>query len=755
MRIDILIGVLIKTNYPYFRKKNCIFNMKNYLSILLILVTFISIGQTNSEKKEITVESIWKDYTFYGQGVSGFRSMNDGEHFTKFESAGKLKNIVKYNFTNSQGVGEILLSGKDITVDGTPLKISSYFFNADETKLLLTTEQEKIYRRSFSAVYYLYDFQSKKLTALDQEHKPQTLAEYSPDGKKVAYIHKNNIYVRDLEKNKIKQITKDGEINKTINGTTDWVYEEEFAITKGFEWSPDSKYIAYLKFDEAEVKEYTIKYYTALYPELYTFKYPKTGEDNSIVTAHIACAKTGKSKKINLGDYEYIPRLKWSATENKLMLLTLNRHQNHLKYNWVDATNKKYDNTIVYEELDKAYVEIDDNLIFLNDGTSFIRTSEKDGFNHIYKIGLDGSDTQITKGNWDVIEFKGINETSNTIYYTSAEEGAIYKGLYAIQLDGTNKRKLHQKKGYNNADFSTGMKYYINTWTNANSPEEITLHNSTGEQLEVLEDNEIFKIVLKQYDFQPKEFLTIEGHDGKPLNAWMIKPKNFDPNKKYPVYYNVYCGPGSNMVKDQFGGVNFAYHQLLAQAGYIVFSVDPRGTMYRGANFKKATYLKLGKLETEDLIASAKELQTLPYVDKERIGIMGWSYGGYMTSLAMTKGADIFKMGIAVAPVTNWRYYDNIYTERFMRTPQENPEGYDDNSPINHVDKLKGKYFLIHGSGDDNVHYQNSMEMINALVKADKDFDLFIYPNKNHGIYGGNTRNHLFRMMYEYTLENL
>lgn len=720
----------------------------------LILIVF-SITALSQAKKEITVESIWKDYTFYGQGISGFRSMKDGEHFTRFQNDGDLKNLVKYKFKDSKGRGETLLLGKDLVIDGKPLKISSYYFNADESKLLLTTKQTKIYRRSFSAVYFLYDFETKELQPLDNKHQPQTLAEYSPDGSKVAFIHKNNIYVKDLEKGKVKQITKDGENNKIINGTTDWVYEEEFAITKGFEWSLDSKYIAYLRFDESNVKEYTMKYFFDLYPDLYTFKYPKTGEDNSKVTAHIACVQNSKSKQIDLGEYEYIPRLKWSATENKVMFLTLNRHQNHLKYNWIDATNKKYANTVVYEEKDKAYVEIDDNLIFLKDANFFIRTSEKNGFNHIYKIGLDGTSTQITKGEWDVIEFKGIDEQTNTIYYTSAEEGAIFRGLYAIQLDGSNKRKLHTKTGYNDADFSSGMKYYINTYTNANEPELITLHTSDGKEIEVVEDNEIFKHVLEQYDFQPKEFLTIKGHGDTYLNAWMIKPKNFDPNKKYPVYYNVYCGPGSNMVKDQFGDANFAYHQLLVQSGYIVFSVDPRGTMYRGADFKKSTYLQLGKLETEDIIATAKELQKLPYVDSERIGIMGWSYGGYMTSLAMTKGADVFKMGIAVAPVTNWRYYDNIYTERFMRTPQENASGYDDNSPINHVDKLKGKYFLIHGSGDDNVHYQNSMEMINALVKADKDFDLFIYPNKNHGIYGGNTRNHLFRMIYQYTLENL
>jgi dipeptidyl-peptidase 4 len=532
------------------------------------------------------------------------------------------------------------------------------------------------------------------------------------------------------------------------------VYEEEFAIIKGYEWSPDSKHIAFLRFDESEVREFSMTYYTELYPELYTFKYPKAGENNSKVTAHLIAAKGGKAIKINLGEYEYIPRLKWSGSSNKLIIQTMNRHQNELNYHLVDLTAGKMSVKSFFQEKSDTYVEIDNNLLILSDGKSILRTSEMNGYNHIYLLGFDGKTRQITTGKWDVIEFLGIDEVNQVIYYSSAEAGAIYKGIYKIGLDGSNKQLISSETGYNDAEFSSGMKYFIKTHSTANTPEVYSLCDNNGKELTILEDNADLSAKLANFTIAAKEFVTFKGHNEQ-LNGWMIKPANFDPSKKYPVYMAIYGGPGANTVTDSWDAGDYAYHQLLAQKGYIVVSVDPRGTMYRGAKFKKMTYLELGKLETEDFIAVAKELQTYSYVEPSRIGIMGWSYGGFMTSLAMTKGADYFKMGIAVAPVTNWRYYDNIYTERFMRTPAENANGYDENSPINFVGQMKGKYLLIHGSGDDNVHYQNTMEMINAMVAANKQFDLFIYPNKNHGIYGGNTRNHLFNMMLDYTLKNL
>jgi len=724
--------------------------MKNALLLSLLFLAFNNTGIAQA----LSVEKIWKNYEFRGEGIEGFRSMQDGLHFTRLNDKNGEQSISKHEITNSNGAGIVLISAEKLAYQGDKITIDDYFFNEDETKVLLTTQTTSIYRRSYTAVHFLFDLKTGTLKALDETHQPQTLAEYSPDGKMVSYIYKNDLYVKDIASGKVKKLTQDGKRNKVINGTTDWVYEEEFSITKAYDWSPDSKYIGFLRFNEKEVKEFNLTYYGELYPQNYSYKYPKAGEDNSRVSAHIATVKSGKISPIDLGEYEYIPRIEWSGNSNKLILQTLNRHQNDLKYHLIDLTGKKISHKVFFQEKSDSYVEIDNNLLILSDGNTILRTSEADGFNHIYKLSFDGKSEQITKGNWDVIEFYGIDEKEGQIYFSAAQKDAISKGIYRINLDGSVISSISSETGYNEAEFTTGMKYFVKTYSNANTPPVYILCDNLGKEISVLEDNIKLKTTLSGYNLSKKEFVKFQSGNTT-LNGWMIKPVNFNPNQKYPVYVTIYGGPGHNEVSDSWDGNDYLYHQLLAQKGYIVVSVDPRGTMYRGAAFKKSTYLQLGKLETEDFINTAKELQKLPYVDPNRIGIQGWSFGGFMTSLAMTKGADYFKMGISVAPVTNWRYYDNIYTERFMRTPKENENGYDDNSPINFVHLLKGKYFLIHGSGDDNVHYQNSMEMINALVRANKQFDLFIYPNRNHGIYGGNTRNHLFTMMLDYTLENL
>lgn len=718
--------------------------MKYFITVLCL---FLFAQLVDSQ--ELNVEKIWKNYEFRSKGIDGFRSMNDGEHFTQVID----NSLFKFKINDPEDQGKLLVGKDKLLMEGKELAFDDYFFNEDETKILFTTQTEPIYRRSFSAVYYLFDLQTNSLTTLDADHQPQTLAEYSPDGKMVSFIHKNDLFVKNLQTGKVSKLTKGGKKNKVIYGTTDWVYEEEFAITKAYEWSADSKMIAYLRFDEQEVKEFNLAYYNGLYPTQYKYKYPKAGEDNSKVTAHVVHVKNAKIVDLNLGEYEYIPRLSWSKSANHLVLQTLNRHQNQLKYHLVDFTNRGK-HTVFFEEKSDTYVDVDNNLLILKDGKSILRTSESNGFNHIYQLGFDGTSKQITKGNWDVIEFLGIDGENKNIYYSAAEKSAMVKSIFKIQVDGTSKQLISPEIGYSEAEFTNGMNYFVLTHSTANTPPIYSLRKNDGTLLKVLEDNKELAEKMAGYNLATREFITFNSN-GTELNGWMIKPQNFDSSKKYPVYMTVYGGPGHNEVIDSWDGMDYMYYQLLAQKGYIVVSVDPRGTMYRGAKFKKSTYLQLGKLEIEDVINSAKELQKMNFVDANRIGIMGWSYGGFMASLAITKGADVFKMAIAVAPVTNWRYYDNIYTERFMRTPKENETGYDDNSPINHVKNIKGKYFLIHGSTDDNVHYQNAMEMINALVKANKQFDMFIYPNRNHGIYGGNTRNHLFNMMFEYTLKNL
>lgn len=698
------------------------------------------------QTKDLTNEMIWSSNKFSPEYVYSVRSMLDGEHFTALES----NKIVKYSYTNFEEVLGTIYDGAMHEIE-----IDDYFFNADETQVLIATSQQSIYRRSYTAEYYLVDLATKKMTKLFDEGAQQ-LADFSPDGKKVAFVFANNIYIKELESGKITQVTTDGVQNEIINGSADWVYEEEFEVTKAFYWSPKSDKIAYLKFDERQVKEYAMDYYSGeTYPSPYTFKYPKAGEDNSKLSLFIYDLATNKSEKVNTGNFEYIPRMKWSKAENKLVFLGMNRHQNELSYVISEVKpSGAIEGRVFYTDKSDTYVEVDNNLEFLKDGSSFLRTSEKSGFRHIYKVDFNGVETQITTGNWDVIELVGVDQKKQIVYFTSAEEGAMYQSLYSISLDGKKKTKLSSRKGHNDVEFSNGMKYFVNYYSNANEPYTITLNDAKGKELTVLKQNDILKERLAKHGVSKKEFITIRGveHD---LNAWIIKPHQFDSTKQYPVYFDIYNGPGHNTVLDEWGGRNFMYHQLLAEKGYIVISVDTRGTMYRGTAFKNSTYMQLGKLETEDMIAVAKEVGKWSYVDANRIGVMGWSYGGYMASLCMTKGVGVFKMGIAVAPVTNWRWYDNIYTERFMRTPQENAAGYDDNSPINNVSKLKGKYLIIHGSGDDNVHLQNTMEMVNALVEVNADFDMFIYPNKNHGIYGGNTRMHLFNKLLAFTLANL
>lgn len=702
--------------------------------------------------QQITVEKIWKKYEYRSLGVDGFNTLQDGDRYTQLDEQG---NLVLAYISKPNVAPTVLINAKGLSYKGKQLAIEDYSFDKSERKVLIMTSITSIYRRSYNAIYYLYDLDTKVLEALSEEHSPQTLAQYSPDGKKVSFIHKNDLYVKDLATQKVTAITTDGKRNKVINGTTDWVYEEEFAITKAYDWSPDSKYIAFLKFVEKDVKEFSIDFYGDLYPDRYEYKYPKAGEDNSKVTAHwVAVAKPKKISGIELGAYEYIPRIQWSNVTNRLLLQTMNRHQDSLNYHMVDFSAKKPEHKLLYTDFSNTYVDVNESLHFTPNGDGFFFTSEKSGYNQLYSINYNGEVKNRTTGELDLIDSYGPSQDGQYFYYSRASQGGISKVLCRLNLKTGNIDVLSPIEGWMEASFTQGMKYYVGTFSTANKPPIFGLYNGDGSLIKTMEDNKALVASLSTLNLREKEFQTISVN-GTTLNASVILPANFNPTQKYPVYMNVYGGPGHNEVTNQWDGNDFMFHQLLASKGYIVVSVDPRGTQYRGAAFKKSTYLQLGKLEVEDFIATAKYFQSLPYVDAARIGIMGWSYGGFMASLAMTKGADVFKMGIAVAPVTNWRYYDNIYTERFMRTPQENAAGYDQNSPINHVSTLKGKFLLVHGMADDNVHFQNSADMITALVKENKQFDFFAYPNKNHGIYGGNTRNHLFSMMYDYILKNL
>lgn len=725
--------------------------MKKYF--FLFIITCGSLLLNAQVTKQITVEDIWQNYIFYPQSLDEVVPMVDGEHYCMLENNIMLN---EYEYKTGDKIKTIVRTSQ-LVPEGEKegISIDEYEFNPDESKILIATNTEQIYRHSSISDYYIWDIKTEKLTKLSDGGK-QRLASFSPKGDKVAFVRDNNIFIKDIVSGKEVQITTDGLVNNIIYGTTDWVYEEEFSFTKAWFWSPDGDKLAYYRFDESKVKEYDLVMYDSLYPTLYKYKYPKAGENNSVIGIVVYDLNTGKTTSMDIGKETdiYIPRIKWTKDDNVLAIERMNRLQNKLEILLADATKGTTKN--IYTEENKFYIEITDDLTFLENKSQFIITSDKDGYNHIYLFNMDGTIAkQLTQGKWDVTEFKGLDEKNKLVYFISAEVSPIDRDLYSVKLDGTNKTKISQKEGTNAVDFSKTYKYFISTWDDANTPSYISINKANGKEVKMLVDNSDLVALTKEYGFTPEEFFTFKNSDGTELNGWMIKPPDFDAKKKYPVFMYVYGGPGVQTVQNSWGYFDFAWHQMLAQKGYIIVSVDNRGTGARGADFKKCTYGQLGKLETADQIDAAKYLATLPYVDASRIGIWGWSYGGYMTALCMTKGADYFKTGIAVAPVTNWRYYDNIYTERYMGLPKDNASGYDDNSPVNFAKKLKGNFLLIHGTADDNVHFQNSMMLSDALIKANKQFDEFFYPNKNHGIYGGVTRYHLFKKMTDYILENL
>ena len=715
--------------------------------ILIFILGIFTLTPVSGQGKKIALEDIWKNYKFYPKSVKGFKSMNDGEHYTRIEKNEDGKEINQYSFKLEKKV-RTLFKSKEFEIS----RISDYTFSNDEQKFLLSTETERIYRYSKRSIFYIFNIHTNKLKKLLEDKV--MYATFSPSGDKVAYVFENNLYIKDLQMETVTQITTDGKKNHIINGASDWVYEEEFTLVRSFEWAPDGKTIAYYKFNEGHVKEFSMDLFKGgLYPTQEVFKYPKAGEANSITVVYFYDLESKRSIPILTDEnYEYIPRIKWTNNPKVLALYGMNRHQN--KLDLILANTYNGSNKVLFTEEDKYYIDVHDDLTFLpND--YFIWTSEKDGFNHIYLKGLDGSEEQLTKGSWEVTSFHGVDNDKMQLFYSSTEDGSINRSVYRLDILSKKKTKLSTKIGTNSATFSTGMKYFMNSYSSSNTPPIFTLHRSNGEQIKVLEDNAEFITEIDKYSITNKIFFTITTSNNIELNAWIIKPANFDKSKKYPLFMFLYGGPGSQQTTNSWGRNNYFWYQYLAQQGYIVACVDNRGTGGKGVEFKKITYKELGKYETIDQIEAAKYFGSLDYIDADRIGIQGWSYGGYMSSLAITKGSDVFKLAIAVAPVTNWRYYDNIYTERYMQTPEENANGYDENSPINHVEKLKGKYLLIHGSADDNVHVQNTYEMVSALVKADKQFELFIYPDKNHGIYGENSHFHLYKKMTDFILNNL
>lgn len=723
-----------------------------------VIFAFSGWTETYAQNKEIEFNHLF-DKTFQQESVRSPNWMKSGAFFTTLvnNEEEETTELRKYDIRDKSY--EVLVTEELLTNinSGEEIKIGNYSFSGDESQLLIQTDIEGVWRRSRLAVYYVYNLASKQLDKVNQDDVKIGNAEFSPDGSKVAYTKENNLYIFDIDNYSTKQITFDGDKNKIINGSTDWVYEEEFSFAKAWFWSPYGNSIAYYRFDESRVKEFSFPTYGGLYPELVTYKYPKAGEQNAVVTIGVYNLETGETKWMNIGDTDdqYIVRINWTNKNDKLAIRRMNRLQNKQDLMIADVENGS--TKIIKTEVSDTWIDENDDLTFLGDNEEFIYVSEESGYNHIYLYNFDGKRArQITKGDWNVTRVNGIDEEREVIYFTASKESPLERHLYRVNFNGKSLKKLTEESGSHAVNMNGDFTYYLDYFSSDSSPLKVTLHNRKGEEVRVLEDNADLQNRMKEYNLPEKEFFTVDLHDTLSLNAWMIKPPNFDSNKKYPVLMYVYGGPGSQTVMNRFEtGQRPMWHNYLASRGYIIVSVDNRGTGARSAEFKKIIYKNLGKYEVADQIAAAEKISKFKYIDADRIGIWGWSYGGYMSSLALARGNDVFDLAIAVAPVTSWRYYDTIYTERYMQTPQLNPEGYNEGAPLNHAEKIKGDYLLVHGTADDNVHFQNAVEMAAALQNNGIAFESMYYPDKAHGIGGGATRKHLYEMLSSFIFENL
>ena len=715
------------------------------------------------QAQKVTLQDV-ANGTYRAQSIHGLKPMLDGEHYTQISP--DHKRIVKYSFKTGEEVGTVF----DVATarNHTLKSFDDYILSPDESLILIQTETKPIYRRSFTAVYYIYNVKNRTLEPLS-EGGPQQVPLFSPDSHQIAFVRNNNIFlVKLLFGNSESQVTKDGEYNKVLNGIPDWVYEEEFGFNRAFDFSADSRMIAYIRFDESQVPMFSFPEYKGMfpsrdeyasYPGAYTYKYPKAGETNSTVSVHTFDIKSRVTRKMNLEmDADgYIPRIKFTSDPEKLAIMTLNRHQNRFNV-YMANPRSALCKTVIRDEAEQYIKEqAYSDIVFYPE--NIVMMSERDGYNHLYLYSIGGNlIKQITSGKFEVKEFLGWDQKTNVFYYTSNEESPLRSAVYKVDGKG-KKTKLSTRVGTNNALFSKNFAYYINTYSSKDTPTLITLNNNKGKEMATLMDNAELKSKVANLNMPTKEFFTFKTPDGVELNGWMMKPAHFDPNKKYPVIMHQYSGPGSQQVLDRWGIGSFGdggmFEAYMCDKGYIMVCVDGRGTGGRGAAFEKCTYLFLGVKESKDQAAAAHYLSTLPYIDGTRIGIWGWSFGGYNTLMSMSEGSGAFKAGVAIAAPTDWRFYDSVYTERFMRTPKENGEGYDAGSPIKQAAKLQGKLLLIHGTADDNVHFQNCAEYSEALVQANKQFDMQVYTNRNHSISGGNTRNHLMNRVADFFIENL
>lgn len=712
--------------------------MKKLLLFALLLAAF-SVAES---QPRFTYADI-AEGRFTQKSVYGLRSTADGNHYTTLEKGA----VYLHTFGNAKERTLVC----DAAAAGIEGKVADYTFSPDEKSVMFRLDSKPLYRRSFFSRYAVYDTVTKKVIPVSDSDSLR-FALFSPQGDKVAFVLDNNIYINDLRKDFTYPVTDDGMWGKIINGMPDWVYEEEWAIGNALRWSPDGSKLAFLRSDESEVKEFSfVKYLTGTpYPEVFSYKYPKAGEKNSTVSLRVFNIADGRTAIVDTGAETdvYVPFFEWTP-DGRLYYFLINRLQNELTVNVLEVDGSQ---RTIYAESSPKYIDnISSSMItFLSDSDRFLVNTERDGYSHIYLYSLSkGFVRPVTSGEWNVTEV--VCATDKKIWYLSTEGSPLRREFYSIGIDGKRKQRLSTAPGTYRIVPSSGCKYYISYFSNASTPNTVTLHRGDGRLVDTLEANTALKSYIASVRLPVKEFFTFTAPDGTELNAYMIKPDSFDPSKRYPVLLTQYSGPGSQDVRDRW---SIDWEDALVQQGYIVVDCDPRGTGFRSADFKKQTYGIMGRLETEDQIAFAKHIATLPYVDSSRIGVYGWSYGGFMALNCILKGADVFKMAIAVAPVTSWRYYNTIYTERVNGLPQTNAEGYDEPSPIGYAKNLKGKLLIMHGTADDNVHIQNTHAMVSELTKAGKQLDMMIYTDDNHSMVPYNRYN-IRQKMVDYCVENL
>ena len=725
--------------------------MKRFCFLLILSFNFCFLS---AAKQAIYLDSITSG-AYRSASIPEIRSMNDARYYTCIDKAGK--RLIQYNYSSGKQEGIIL----DVdNAKGVSLKkIIGYAFSPNEKKILLWSEKKPIYRRSFMTEYYLYDCKRNLIEPLS-ENGAQRDAKFSPDGRSVAFARNNNLFIKRLDYGTEIPVTADGEVNSVINGVADWVYEEEFTETCAFDWSPDSKILAYVKFNEKAVPTYSFPLFGAIqskqnqnpyYSGVYSYKYPSAGEVNSAVSVFAFNLQTRSAKQMNLpiAEEDYIPRIRFTRNSNQLAVMTLNRAQNLFRMYYVNP--KSAQSLLILTDQSDKYVEpMYDAIQFSTKNFTYV--SEKDGYRHIYLYGaFGGMLKQVTSGKWDVTKFLGCDTIHNVFYYQSTEDGPAQRSLYRIDLKG-KKLKISANKGVNEGFFNADYSYFVRTWSDIRTPWVYSVCNPMGEEIRVIENNKELRSKLSKFKYGVKDFISLPAADGQMLNGWMLKPADFDKLKKYPVLQVQYSGPDAQSALDKF---DFDWEYYLAEKGYIVVCVDGRGTGGRGEAFRKSTWCNLGIQESQDQVATANYLKKQSYVDGSRIGIWGWSYGGYVSLMSMTDQAGVFKAGIAVAPVCDWRYYNTVYTERFMRTPKENMSGYDAGSPILRAANLKGRLLLVHGMIDDNVRVNQSMDMAEALIQGGVQYDMQLYPTSNHSILGETYRRHLYNRMVDFLMKNL